>query len=109
MCFLILILPVTEKYKIPMVEANGASRSLFTKGYKYLFAVLAPANLYLDVAVDLAHQGVDLHPHGFTLGKGHIAMLEFCCHFFLYELQSIVDELYFFGNAEFEQELVIAA
>ena len=46
--------PVTEKYKIPMVEANGASRSLFTKGYKYLFAVLAPANLYLDVAVDLA-------------------------------------------------------
>jgi len=46
--------PVTEKYKIPMVEANGASRSLFTKGYKYLFAVLAPANLYLDVAIDLA-------------------------------------------------------
>ena len=37
-----------------MVEANGASRSLFTKGYKYLFAVLAPANLYLDVAIDLA-------------------------------------------------------
>ena len=29
------IAPVTEKYKIPMVEANGASRSLFTKGYKY--------------------------------------------------------------------------
>ena len=29
-------------------------RSLFTKGYKYLFAVLAPANLYLDVAIDLA-------------------------------------------------------
>jgi len=46
--------PVTEKYEVPMVEANGASRSLFTKGYKYLFAVLAPANLYLDVAIDLA-------------------------------------------------------
>ena len=46
--------PVTEKYKIPMVEANGASRSLFTKGYKYLFAVLAPANLYLDVAITTA-------------------------------------------------------
>jgi hypothetical protein len=39
--------------EVPMVEANGASRSLFTKGYKYLFAVLAPANLYLDVAIDL--------------------------------------------------------
>ena len=37
-----------------MVEANGASRSLFTKGYKYLFAVLAPANLYLDVAIRTA-------------------------------------------------------
>ncbi len=46
--------PVTEKYKIPMVEANGASRSLFTKGYKYLFAVLSPANQYLEVAIDLA-------------------------------------------------------
>ncbi len=46
--------PVTEKYEIPMVEANGASRSLFTKGYKYLFAVLAPANLYLDVAITTA-------------------------------------------------------
>ena len=48
------IAPVTEKYKIPMVEANGASRSLFTKGYKYLFAVLSPANQYLEVAIDLA-------------------------------------------------------
>ena len=28
------IAPVTEKYGVPMVEANGASRSLFTKGYK---------------------------------------------------------------------------
>ena len=31
------IAPVTEENKIPMVEANGASRSLFTKGYKYLY------------------------------------------------------------------------
>ena len=46
--------PITEENKIPMVEANGASRSLFTKGYKYLFAVLSPANQYLEVAIDLA-------------------------------------------------------
>ena len=46
--------PVTEENQIPMVEANGASRSLFTKGYKYLFAVLSPANQYLEVAIDLA-------------------------------------------------------
>ncbi|MDB3873339.1 amino acid ABC transporter substrate-binding protein [Pelagibacteraceae bacterium] len=48
------IAPVTEENKVPMVEANGASRSLFTKGYKYLFAVLSPANQYLEVAIDLA-------------------------------------------------------
>ena len=39
--------PVTEKYKIPMIEANGASRSLFTKGYRYLFAILTSADQYL--------------------------------------------------------------
>lgn len=33
--------PITEKYGIPMVEANGASISLFQEGYKYLFAVLS--------------------------------------------------------------------
>ena len=48
------IAPVTEKYKIPMVEGNGASRSLFTKGYKYLFAVLSTSEQYLSSAVDLA-------------------------------------------------------
>lgn len=47
------IAPVTEKYQIPMIEANGASRSLFTKGYKYLFAMLTSADQYLAVAVDL--------------------------------------------------------
>ncbi len=46
--------PVTEKYKIPMVEAEGASRSLFNKGYKYLFAVLSTSEQYLASAIDLA-------------------------------------------------------
>lgn len=48
------IAPVTEKYQIPMVEAEGASRSLFNKGYKYLFAVLSTSEQYLASAVDLA-------------------------------------------------------
>lgn len=47
------IVPVTEKFKIPMIEANGASRSLFTKGYRYLFAVLSTSDQYLSSAVDL--------------------------------------------------------
>ena len=45
--------PVTERHKIPMIEANGASRSLFTKGYKHLFAVLSVSEQYLSSAVDL--------------------------------------------------------
>ncbi len=45
--------PVTEKYRIPMIEANGASRSLFTKGYRYLFAILTSADQYLASAIDL--------------------------------------------------------
>jgi branched-chain amino acid transport system substrate-binding protein len=37
-----------------MVEAEGASRSLFNKGYKYLFAVLSTSEQYLASAVTLA-------------------------------------------------------
>jgi branched-chain amino acid transport system substrate-binding protein len=48
------IAPVTEKYKIPMVEAEGASRSLFTQGYRYLFAVLSTSEQYLASAIALA-------------------------------------------------------
>ncbi|MFQ5934780.1 MAG: amino acid ABC transporter substrate-binding protein [Acidiferrobacterales bacterium] len=46
--------PVTEKYKIPMVEAEGASRSLFTQGYKYLFCVISTSEQYLASAIGLA-------------------------------------------------------
>ena len=48
------IAPVTEKYQIPMVEAEGASRSLFTQGYKYLFAVLSTSEQYLASSIALA-------------------------------------------------------
>jgi len=47
------IAPVTEKYKIPMVEAEGASRSLFTQGYRHLFAVLSTSEQYLASAIAL--------------------------------------------------------
>ena len=46
--------PITEKHHIPMVEAEGASRALFTQGYKYLFAVLSTSEQYLGSAIDLA-------------------------------------------------------
>lgn len=44
--------PICEKYKIPMIEANGAAESIFSKGYKYTFAVLSPAKLYLRGIID---------------------------------------------------------
>ncbi len=48
------IAPVTEQYGIPHVEGNGASRSLFNKGYRYLFAVLSTSDFYLREAINLA-------------------------------------------------------
>lgn len=45
---------VAEKNKIPMVEANGAAQSIFSKGYKYTFGVLSPAKNYLTGIVDMA-------------------------------------------------------
>ncbi|MCZ6467262.1 MAG: ABC transporter substrate-binding protein, partial [Alphaproteobacteria bacterium] len=37
-----------------MVESEGASRSLFTQGYKYLFAVLSTSEQYLASSIALA-------------------------------------------------------
>ena len=48
------IAPVSEKFGVPMVEAEGASRSLFTQGYKYLLAVLSTSEQYLATAIDMA-------------------------------------------------------
>jgi branched-chain amino acid transport system substrate-binding protein len=57
------VAPVTEKYGIPMVEGNGADRSLFTHGFKYLFAVLSTSDYYLRDAVKL------LASHAAAVGK----------------------------------------
>ena len=48
------IAPVTERYQVPMVEGNGASRELFNKGYRYLFAVLSTSEQYLREVINLA-------------------------------------------------------
>jgi branched-chain amino acid transport system substrate-binding protein len=57
------ILPVVEKYQVPMIEGNGAARELFTKGYRYIFAVLSTSDQYLTPAIDLAAE------HTAELGK----------------------------------------
>ena len=55
---------VAEKNGIPMVEGNGAAQSIFSKGYKYTFAVLSPADKYLTGVVDMA---ATLNPKPATL------------------------------------------
>jgi len=53
------IMPIVERHKVPMVEANGAARELFTKGYRYIFAVLSTSDQYLTPAIELAAQNAD--------------------------------------------------
>lgn len=48
------VAPVAERYRVPFVQGNGASLSLFDKGYKYQFAVLSSADMYLSEAINLA-------------------------------------------------------
>src|SRR5512142_1719194 len=44
--------PLAERYKIPMVEANGSAESIFSKGYRYTFMILSPAKNYLRGVID---------------------------------------------------------
>jgi branched-chain amino acid transport system substrate-binding protein len=53
------MLPVIERHKVPMIEANGAARELFTKGHRYIFAVLSTSDQYLAPAIDLAAENAD--------------------------------------------------
>lgn len=57
------MLPIVERYGVPMVEGNGAARELFTKGYRYIFAVLSTSDQYLTSAIALAAE------HAGELGK----------------------------------------
>ncbi|MCP4232773.1 MAG: ABC transporter substrate-binding protein, partial [Aestuariibacter sp.] len=68
------IAQVTEKYKIPMVEAEGASRSLFNKGYKYIFAVLSTSEQYLASAIALAAEKAEERGLSATTVKVAIAV-----------------------------------
>src|SRR5262252_7824972 len=45
---------VAERNTIPMVEGNGAAQAIFSQGYKYVFGVLSPANVYLTGVLDMA-------------------------------------------------------
>ena len=74
---------IAEKNGIPMVEANGAAQSIFSKGYKYTFGVLSPANKYLAGVIDMA---ATLSPKPATL-----AMLSADDNFSTEVAQAVVD------------------
>ncbi len=44
---------IAEKYGMIMVEGNGASESIFERGFKNIFAVLTPAGNYTQSALQL--------------------------------------------------------
>ena len=51
---------IAEKYGVVMVEGNGASESIFERGFKNIFAVLTPAGNYTQSALEsLAAQGAE--------------------------------------------------
>lgn len=50
---------VAEKYKVPMVEANGAARKIFAQGYRYVFGILSPAD---DYAASMLKAAASLQP-----------------------------------------------
>ncbi len=47
---------IAEKYKVPMVEANGAAENIFSRGFKYTFGILSPGKNYLRGVLEMALQ-----------------------------------------------------
>jgi branched-chain amino acid transport system substrate-binding protein len=51
---------IAEKYGVLMVEGNGASETIFERGFKNIFAVLTPAGNYTQTAIKaLADAGAE--------------------------------------------------
>ena len=44
---------VAEKYQIPMVQGGGASTQIYTRGYKYVFGTLPPADDYYASTIEM--------------------------------------------------------
>ena len=45
---------VAEEFEVPQVAAEGASKSLFTRGFKYLFGLFSTSDQYMDGVIELA-------------------------------------------------------
>src|SRR5919109_3292561 len=47
---------VAEKYQVPMVQGGGASTQIFSRGYKYVFGTLPPADDYFASTIKMMGQ-----------------------------------------------------
>ena len=48
------VVGVTEHFKVPLVEAEGASSDLFNRGFRYIYGLLSTCENYLSDVIDLA-------------------------------------------------------
>lgn len=55
---------IAEKYRMPMVDANGAAAKIFDQGYKYTFGISSPA---ADYAAAMLQCAVSLTPRPSTV------------------------------------------
>ncbi len=74
---------IAEKNGVPMVEGNGAAQAIFNQGYRYVFGVLSPANVYMTGVLDMA---ATLNPRPTT-----IAMLSADDNFSLEVARAVTD------------------
>jgi len=44
---------IAEKYEIPMVQGGGASSQIYSRGYKYIFGTLPPAEDYFASTIEM--------------------------------------------------------
>ena len=86
---------ITEKHKILMVQGSGASRSLFTQGYRYMFATLSTSEQYLSSSVDLAAEVAQ--KNGKKPGDVRVAMAFENDPFSLDVRAGVVDEMKKYG------------
>lgn len=47
---------VAEKYNFPMLATGAASTRIWSRGYRNIFGVDAPASTYMDLVIDSAHK-----------------------------------------------------
>lgn len=59
---------IAEKYEIPMIEGGGASATIFSQGYKYIFGNLPVADEYFSPTLELLKK---LNPEHKKLGLAY--------------------------------------